>query len=117
MGLMMRENWVSDGPMVFIGFTNENEVHFVSRNETNVPVTSVASVTIPSLPYWVRLKLVGDAVEGYISPSGSAWNLIGTTTFFVTAPYLAGIVQNSGSAHAIATGIGDSFLVYVGNCD
>ncbi|MDX2454745.1 PA14 domain-containing protein, partial [Desulfosarcina sp.] len=60
MGLMIRENWESDGPMAFIGFTTINEVHFVSRNGTNIPADSIISnsdsIVIPSFPYWLRLR-------------------------------------------------------------
>ena len=46
-------------------------------------------------PYWTRVVRTGDLFEGYISPDGINWTLLGNTTLALPAQVIAGIAVSS----------------------
>src|SRR5206468_7220672 len=80
----------------------------MTRSTDGGTTTFIAGGFMP-LPAWLRLVRRGDAVDGYTSPDGKSWALVGTTTLTLPAPdYTAGLAVTSHSSGVVNEAVYDN---------
>lgn len=93
-GVMMRETLNADSKHASMFATGSNGMAFQGR-----PTTGGSSVhtygTAANAPYWVRITRRGDVFEGYDSPDGRTWRLVGSQTISMMQTIYVGLAVTS----------------------
>lgn len=102
-GVMLRETLDANARHALIHISPANGVRFLRRSTTGGTTTSTPGAGVTA-PYWVRLVRRGDTFEGYASPDGTTWTLVGSATIAMNSTVYAGLAVGSVDATAAATG-------------
>jgi hypothetical protein len=57
----------------------------------NDATSNVTSTGVIAPPYWVKIERVGNTLNGYTSPDGNSWTIVGSQDITMTAPVYIGI--------------------------
>ena len=109
-GVMIRGSADANAPHGFMLVSNGKGSRFQWRT-TAGGLTSSASGTFTSAPYWVRLARVGNVITGSISADGSSWLRVGSDTFSMGASVLVGLAVSSHDTSTLATATFDNVSV------
>jgi len=94
-GVMIRESLAADSRYAFTMVTPGNGTRLQSRATTGG--SAVTNATGPSVtaPYWVKLARVGDAFTSQVSPDGTSWTTLGSTTITMGSTVYVGLALTS----------------------
>jgi hypothetical protein len=94
-GVMLRANPGASAAHVILDVKPDGGLELMTRSTDGGATAFIAGGFMP-LPAWLRLVRHGDAVDGYASPDGRSWALLGTTTLTLPTPdYHAGLAVTS----------------------
>jgi subtilisin family serine protease/regulation of enolase protein 1 (concanavalin A-like superfamily) len=111
-GLMLRESLSSSAANVTLDMRPSGDFEFMTRSADGAAETFVATANL-SLPAWVRLARSGSSVTASVSPDGSTWSDVGTTTF-ATSSAFAGLIVCSHDTSAMDTTTFDNVSIATG---
>jgi hypothetical protein len=102
-GIMIRETLASGAKCVFLGISPDGVFRWQRRNRTGnkMSSTSVGSGLPPNA--WVRLVRTGNTIDGYTSPDGVTWSLVGSQNVTMASSVYFGLAVASGSATKLNT--------------
>jgi len=89
-GVMIRESLLDGSKFAYMCVTPGNGASFQFRNSTLAGPSHVQG-SIVSAPYWVRLTRTGTTFLGEISPDGTTWTPVGSTTIGMGADAFVGL--------------------------
>jgi len=89
-GVMFRENLTTGSRHVMTVITPGNGSAFQRRVAADGVSTHTAGPVVTA-PYWVKLVRAGDLFQGYVSPDGVAWTLVGSETNALPANVYVGL--------------------------
>ena len=103
-GVMFRESLTAGSRHVMTVITPGNGSAFERRVATNGVSTRTAG-SVVAAPYWVRLVRTGNLFQGYVSPNGVAWTLVGSVTNALPAAVYVGlpVTAHTNAASSVAT--------------
>ena len=103
-GVMIRETLSPGATEAFIYFY-PNQGYFATRTSTGGNAsTQNTGFDSSATPYWVKLVRSGSAFSAYISPNGSSWTQVGTTsTISMASNVYMGVAVSSGSTGTLET--------------
>ena len=103
-GVMFRESLTAGSRHVMTVITPGNGSAFERRVATNGVSTRTAG-SVVAAPYWVRLVRTGNLFQGYVSPNGVAWTLVGSVTNALPAAVYVGlpVTAHNNAASSVAT--------------
>ena len=103
-GLMLRQSLDADSAHVILDRKPDGVYEFMTRSATGAQTTFLASAS--GTLSFMRLSRTGNTVTASISVDGTAWSLVGSTTF-VDGPVLAGLAVTSHDNSALNVGVFD----------
>lgn len=89
-GVMFRQSLAADSPHAMMVITPGNGAAFQRRLAGGGMSTHTAGPVVTA-PYWVRLLRTGNTLQGFASPDGVNWTLVGTDTVTMADPILVGL--------------------------
>jgi YVTN family beta-propeller protein len=89
-GVMFRQTLSAGSPHAFMAITPGNGAAFQTRIATDGISVHTAGPVVTA-PYWVRLVRTGDVFNGYVSPDGAAWTLVGSETIALPVTLQVGL--------------------------
>jgi len=101
-GVMFRETLATGSRHVLMAITPGNGSAFQRRLATDDASFHTAGPLVAA-PYWVKLVRVGDLFQGFISPDGVAWTLVGTESVPMTSTLLVGLAVTAHNNTALNT--------------
>ncbi|UFS68797.1 M6 family metalloprotease domain-containing protein [Geomonas sp. RF6] len=109
-GVMMRQSLTANSIHAMAALTPVYGAEFSVRTSTggSTAVTGAGGV---AAPYWVRLVRSGNTFTGYISPNGTTWRQVGSSTIAMGNTIYVGVVACSHSVYALTTATLDSVSV------
>ena len=90
-GVMMRSGLDGNASHVMVMITPANGVQMAYRTSAGDPTSWAGSVPGIAAPYWVRLTRTGGTFTGFVSPDGVNWTQVGSVSFGMPSPLLAGL--------------------------
>ena len=93
-GLMIRESLNANAKSVLTAITPLQGATFQYRSTTG-GTTSYVAANGPVAPYWVKLVRSGNTFTSYISPDGTTWTLVGSTTVSMSSTAYIGLAVTS----------------------
>lgn len=88
----------SSGKLLFLGFSNTNDLIFVRYNSPTSFSANIATYNnIRQVPKWLRFQVTSTTVTAYCSPNGRDWLTLGTESLatFITSIDEAGFGINT----------------------
>src|SRR5262249_28761038 len=86
-------------------------IYFDLRSSPGGTTSSLGSVSVPALPYWVKLGRSGNSFTGFASANGVTWPQLGSPQIIpMAANVFIGLAANSGSA-TLATATFDNVSI------
>ena len=109
-GVMFRENLAAGSKHAFMAITPGKGAAFVRRTVTD---GATANTTGPNViaPYWVRLVRAGNIFTGFISPEGTNWTFVGSTTNVVSSQIYAGLAVTAHENSVLNSSVFDNISV------
>lgn len=111
-GITLRESTAAGARQVSLLANFANQLEFLSRTSTAGGLSSVsgsgsplAALGVNSVPRWLRLNRVGNAVTASHSPDGTTWTTVGTTTVAFPTAIQVGLVADSQVRFETATAV------------
>lgn len=108
-GVMIRSSLSNNAPTVAVVVTPSNAppskgIFYLVRSTTG---GSIVQTTITNLvaPYWVKVTRTNDVFNGYCSPDGINWTLIGTDTVSMPTTVFMGLGVTSKDVDTLNTAI------------
>jgi autotransporter-associated beta strand protein len=104
-GVMIRETTGANSKYVLAAVT-PTASHGVSmqyRSSTGGSAVDLVQVNGPTLPYWVRLVRLGNAITGYRSPDGVTWTQIGSISVTMNSSVTTGLAVCSHNTSSLST--------------
>jgi hypothetical protein len=107
-GLMMRGD-LSPGAQAVSVVLNSGygssppTARFMTRATTGGSATWIDGPGGITLPYWFKLVRTGNTFTGYISPNGTAWTTVGSSSVTMSAEITAGMAVTSRVTSALTT--------------
>jgi hypothetical protein len=94
-GVMFRESLDADSAQALTLISYGNGAAFQDR--ASAAAYAVEPNAIPNLavPYWVKMTRSGSVLNGYVSPDGANWSLIGSSTVTLTSNVFVGLAVTS----------------------
>jgi len=89
-GVMFRQSLTAGSPHAMMVITPGNGAAFQRRLASGGTSTHTAGPVVTA-PYWVRLVRTGDTLQGFASPDGVNWTLVGTDTVTLGDPIFVGL--------------------------
>ena len=93
-GVMIRDELDAGSRHAFVGITPSKGVTFAWR-KTAGGNTESTDVPGNATPYWLKLARQGGIMSAHMSPDGSAWESLGSTTVAVTGDVYIGMAVSS----------------------
>jgi hypothetical protein len=107
-GVMMRATRDSNAQHVLVAVSPGNGVQMMYRGAAGTASSTVRIVAGIKAPYWVRLTRAGNTFNGYISPNGVNWTLVGSISVAMPAMVFSGLAVLSHNNLALNTSIFDN---------
>lgn len=90
-GVMVRET-LGDASKYVINFISPlNGIALQQRESSGGSAAGVATAAGLNAPYWLRVVRVGELFNGYRSPDGTNWTLVGSTSLSMNSSYYIGL--------------------------
>jgi regulation of enolase protein 1 (concanavalin A-like superfamily) len=93
-GIMLRASTAADAANVLIDETPDGTIEMLERSASGTSTFGVAGASLP-MPGWLKLTRSGSSVTGSISPDGSTWTTVATTTLSIGTDALIGLAVTS----------------------
>jgi hypothetical protein len=100
-GVMIRESLAVGSAHALMLASASKGLLFERRVATNGVTTSTAGA-LEAAPVWVKLERIGNIFNGYSSPDGVTWTLVGTDTIPMMATAYVGFAVSSHTTTAAA---------------
>jgi len=113
-GVMIRETLNSTSAHAFMLYEPypSAATYFGGRSSTGASTSYPSAVTIPALPYWVKLVRSGSSFSGYTSADGVSWVQVGATqTISMAQSVYIGLALSANNNSAVATASFDNVAV------
>jgi len=113
-GVMIRETLNSGSAHAFMLYEPypSAATYFDERSSTGASTSNSTAVTIPALPYWVKLVRSGSSFSGYTSADGVSWVQVGATqTISMAQSVYIGLALSANNNSAVATASFDNVAV------
>jgi xylan 1,4-beta-xylosidase len=108
-GVIIRETR-SDWPPAreaLMRLNQAGQLAFEHRAQPQTNATTTAGATVAA-PYWVKLVRKGNLFEGYASPDGAAWTLVGSATISMGRDVSMGLAAGGQTFGVLATSTFDN---------
>ncbi|HZR23279.1 MAG TPA: BACON domain-containing carbohydrate-binding protein [Vicinamibacterales bacterium] len=106
-GVMIRESVDPGSAQAFMLVSYSKGTAFQRRTVAGGTSASTAGPLVAA-PYWVKIERIGNTINGYVSPNGTTWTLVGTDTFSMAANVLVGLGVSSHTTTSTATATFDN---------
>jgi regulation of enolase protein 1 (concanavalin A-like superfamily) len=110
-GVMIRETLNGNSSFAGVYLTPTSGAKFECRSTTGGSAVMVANTAGITAPYWVRLVRSGSTFTAYISPDGTTWTSMGTTTINMASSVNIGLPVCSHNNAVLTTGTLDNVTV------
>ena len=108
-GVMLRGSLAANAANVILDMVPGGDFEFMTRAADGANETFLAGAHVP-LPAWVRLTASGGAVTASVSPDGSLWTTLGSTSFASSGAF-AGLLVCSHTTASLNTATFDNVSV------
>jgi regulation of enolase protein 1 (concanavalin A-like superfamily) len=106
-GAMIRETLDPGSAQAFMLVSYSRGSAFQRRTVAGGPSTNTAGPNVTA-PYWVKIERIGSTINGYVSPDGSTWTLVGSDSFTMAAKVTVGLAISSHVNGTLATATFDN---------
>lgn len=110
-GVMVRETTAAGSKFIGIYITPSNGVSMQLRSATGGSAVDLARQSGKVAPYYVKLVRSGNTFNGYSSPDGVTWTLVGSTNVTMTTTVTAGLAVCAHNNTALNTSTFDNVTV------
>jgi regulation of enolase protein 1 (concanavalin A-like superfamily) len=93
-GVMLRGSLAANAGHVILDVRPGGEVEFMMRSATGSSTTFNAATSV-TFPAWLRLTRTGTTVTGEVSPDGTTWATVGSTTLLLESTTTLGLAVTS----------------------
>src|SRR5439155_4880961 len=108
--VMIRASLAAGSANAAMLLTATKGVAFQRRSTSGAATISTAGAVVTA-PYWLKLERIGDTFNGYSSPDGAAWTLVGSDTIVMGATVYVGFAVSSHTTTAASLSRFDSATV------
>ncbi len=104
---MFRDSTSASAADVILDVRPGGAVEFMSRPSNGAATTFIAGGT-QTLPAWLKLVRSGSTFTGYVSPDGSTWTKIGSTSATISSAATVGLAVTSHTTSVLGTSTFDN---------
>ena len=112
-GVMLRSGLSAGSSHVILDVRPGGSVEFMQRSASGGSTSYLGGAT-QAPPAWLRLSRSGTTVTAAVSPNGSSWTTVGTTSVSFGSSVYAGLVVNSHDTTRLNTSTFDNVSVTAG---
>jgi hypothetical protein len=109
-GVMLRETTAAGAAHVILDVRPDGSIEFMTRLTTGGATTYIGGAT-QAPPAWLKLVRTGTTVTGSVSPNGTAWTTVGSTSVTMASTALAGLIVTSHDTSQTNTSTFDNVAV------
>ncbi|MBW8867826.1 MAG: hypothetical protein JF610_10935 [Acidobacteria bacterium] len=93
-GVMYRESLAAGSREVILDVEPSGRIEFMHRDATGGITSTIANATV-SFPVWLKLARSGSTLTALVSPNGSNWSTVGTTSSAIPNIVFIGMATTS----------------------
>jgi hypothetical protein len=109
-GIMFRESPTAGSATVMLDVEPSGSIEFMARGTSGGSMSWLAGAN-DAAPVWLGLVRTGSTITGYVSPDGSSWTQVGSTTVSFSTTANVGLVVSSHSTSQLNTSTFDQVAV------
>jgi PKD repeat protein len=93
-GIMIRQSLAANSMHAMMNVTAQRGAEYLTRSQAGGTTSSTLNPGIAA-PYWVRLVRSGNLFTGYLSPDGTTWTEVASSTIAMSSTVYAGFAVTS----------------------